>query len=53
VLLLMPLLCTAVWAARTHGSGCETRNEKTAALLLLLLRRSQLGDALEAPKALL
>jgi hypothetical protein len=50
--LLMPLLCTAVWAARTHGSGCETRNEKTAALLLLL-RRSQLGDALEAPKALL
>jgi hypothetical protein len=51
VLLLMPLLCTAVWAS-THGSGCETRNEKTAALLLLL-RRSQLGDALEAPKALL
>jgi hypothetical protein len=46
----LPLLCTLHSHARLWP-----RNEKREKrlLLLLLLRRSKLGDALEAPKALM
>jgi hypothetical protein len=44
----LPLLCTLHSHARLWP-----RNEKREKRLLLLLRRSKLGDALEAPKALM